>query len=116
MSQKTADANGLFIFWLREVFSDPLQHNINHIYKLKDVSSLVCEATVIYGYLLTLTFSSMSLSASVLSKKYKEADNIPKSLFLCFHFKCWTYGLDFHIHLHISSFSWVFNLPSFNMP
>lgn len=51
-------------FWLREDFSDPLQRNINHIYKSKDMSSLICQATVIYRHLRILTFQSMSSDAS----------------------------------------------------
>lgn len=45
----------------------------------------------------------------------RQGDNIPKLISICFHFKCWTYRVDILIHLHFSSFFWVFNLPSFNM-
>lgn len=54
----------LVCFWLGEDFSDPLQRNINHIYKPKDMSSLICQATVIYRHLRILTFQSMSSDAS----------------------------------------------------
>lgn len=81
MSQKIADANGLFIFGLGD-FSDPSQHNVTCIHKPKDISSL-CQATVIYRNLHILTFQSVSSGASVQEQQIQqEVDNIPKSLFL----------------------------------
>lgn len=73
MNQKTTDDNSLYIFGLgRKDSSDPLQHNINHIHKAEDVSSLVCQATVIYKHLYILSFQIMSSGVPVLSQKYKE--------------------------------------------
>lgn len=66
MCRKTADANCLFIFGLGRI-SDPLQRDINHIYKPKDMSSLTCQAPVIYRHLRILTFQSMSSDASATS-------------------------------------------------
>lgn len=82
MSQKTADANGLFISGLGD-FSDPSQHNVTCIHKPKDITILLCQATVIYRNLHILTFQSMSSGASVQEQQIQqEADNIPKSWFL----------------------------------
>lgn len=115
MSQKIADANGLFIFGLWD-FSDPLQHNVTHIHKPKDISSLICQATVIYRNLHILTFQSMSSGASVQNKKYNERQiTSQRACFYLFPFKGPMYRVDVLIHVHFSSFFWVFSLPSFKI-